>query len=92
MLNAEHKKVIERLETLVTKRFKSIEAINAFLHDVCGVQCPVVDKTRYEDESESDFCLIGNLSTNEAYCDFDLYYLKDNGNRYLITEVGYEFE
>ena len=92
MIQAEHKKVIAQLETLVTKRFRSIEAINAYLHDVFGVQCPVVDKTRDEDETEFDFCLIGNLSTNEAYCDFDLYYLKDNGNRYLITEVGYEFE
>jgi hypothetical protein len=88
----EHKEVIVKLESLVTKRFESLTGINSFLRGLFVVRCPVEEKTRYDDESQMDFNLIGNLKKDNIFCDFDIYYIKDNANRYYITEVGYEFE
>ena len=92
MLTNQQRETIKKLESMVMRRFDSITEINSFLKDKFGVQCPVDKKTRYDDESELDFCLIGNLDKGEIFCDFDLYYLKDNANKFYITEVGYTFE
>lgn len=83
---------INNVEKLVLRRFDTVSEINDSLHNLLGISVSLQPKTRDEFEGEYDFCLISNCEVNgEELCWLDIYYLKDNGGKMIITEVGYDF-
>ena len=97
MNTPQQKSVIEKLESLVQRRF-SIESLVEHLTNEFGVKIELEDISRDNDEL-CDFNLIGNIDNpaHDIFCDFDIYFLKMRKNSFeganiYITEVGYHFE
>jgi len=88
------KKVISKLENMIGSRYESRNDLSTHINDIFGVLCEIAEKTRYDDDTEfgGDYIIIGNINTVDVYCDFDLYYIKDNSGRIYITAISHEFE
>jgi hypothetical protein len=83
-------------EELVGKRFTK-ETLEKTISEFYGCEVKVSDKTEIdEDEVLCDFNFIGNVTTEDVFVDFDIYYLKHrkpalDGSTLYVTEVSYEF-
>lgn len=79
------------LDSLLYKRFESLENINNYIKSN-GYKDAVVIKNEFETFEDSDYLLDGSLnpnSENGKYDDFSIWYIFDNANNYYITEVAY---
>ena len=79
------------LDSLLYKRFESLENINNYIKSN-GYKDAVVIKNEFETFEDSDYHLDGSLnpnSENGKYDDFSIWYIFDNANNYYITEVAY---
>lgn len=87
------KKFINHLESMVMKRFDTLEEINLYIKEVLGYSPELQEQTRHEDILHLDNCLVSNCTNDkdEDYCYIDVYYLITNNNQFLISEVGYDF-
>lgn len=91
-IKLDRKDFINNVEKLVLRRFNTVSEIDNTLYNLLGIKVFLQPKTRDEFEEEYDFCLISNCEVNgEDLCFLDIYYLKDNGGKMIITEVGYDF-
>jgi hypothetical protein len=86
---------LEKFENMALKRFDNFQQIRKHLEKIFETdKVLLVKKTRDDDEAELDFCLIGEVydknNKEEILYYIDLFYLKDNGRKILITETGYE--
>lgn len=82
------------MESMVMNRFDTISEINNFIYNNTGIKIFLEEHS----ENESDVAegyderLISNLTVNdEDLCYIDVYYIKDNGGKMYITEVGLDF-
>lgn len=87
------KKFISHLESMVMKRFDTLEEINLYIKEVLGYSPELQEQTRDEDILQLDNCLVSNCTDvkDEDYCYIDVYYLITNANQFFISEVGYDF-
>lgn len=91
-IKLDRKAFINNVEKLVLRRFDTVSEIDNTLYNLLGIKVFLQPKTRDEFEEEYDFCLMSNCEVNgEDLCWLDIYYLKDNGGKMIITEVGYDF-
>jgi len=86
----------EKLESLVFKRFSKKE-LEKKLSKMFGTKVKVSEYKREEcvkrDLPELDDQLLFEININdETDIDVDLFYLKDNGKNYLITETNFEYQ
>ena len=86
---------LEKFENMTLLRFENLQQIRKYLEEIFETdKVLLTKKTRNEDENDFDFCLIGEVYNkyDKEYIDYyiDIFYLMDNGLKFLITETGFE--
>lgn len=87
--------IIDNLENLIMKRFKTLKETKEYLKKLFPGYKIILEHACMDGISDTiDYDLIGNLynKKDDIFCDFDLYYAKTRAKEMIITEVGYEFE
>ncbi len=86
--------IINKTESLVGCRFTTPE-LNKKLSQLFGCKVKVSDYEREEcvkkDLPNLDDQLIASIENELVQFDLDLYYLRDNGGRFYITEVCFNY-
>lgn len=89
-----HQDIINKTESLVHSRFTQSE-LNAKLSQIFGCKARVSDYEREEcvktELPNLDDQLIVSIENEVVQFDLDLYYLMDNGGRFYITEVCFNY-
>jgi hypothetical protein len=76
------------IENYVGYRFQSLETASIRLSKDFGYDLKVIE-TNVDKEEQLDFDFQLGCAIEEEEVDITLFYLKDNGDRYLITEVSF---
>lgn len=78
------------METLPMMRFDDVKALISYIRNGTNIKLEI--KEVAPDDTDLDNRLISNVTVNNTdLCYLDIYYLKDNGGRLYITEVGTDF-
>jgi hypothetical protein len=85
------REINEKLESLVGNRFTA-EKLNKHLSQMFGVDVEISEHVREEctqlEIPDLDYQLLFSIGD---FIDVDLYYLRDNGGNYYITETNFEY-
>ncbi len=82
-----YEKARDNLEDkILFNRYGSLKELNKLLKSEFDIEASISDFSEENvKETGSDFALIAGI--NESWGYVDIYYLKDNSNRLLITEI-----
>ena len=83
------------MESLVLRRFANFKEIEDEVYNKTGILIELYFDERWNEEERLegyDYCLKSNLTVNdEDLCYIDVYFIRDNSNQTLITEINLDF-
>lgn len=83
------------MESFVGRRFKSFKEINDFIYNKTDIKVNLFYDEHFNEVERLegyDYCLKSNVTINEMdFCYLDVYFIRDNGGKFYITEVATDF-
>jgi len=94
-IKLDEKRFTDFIESLVMRRFKTSKEIEELIYNKTDIKVKLFYDEQYNEIERLegyDYCLKSNVTINDTdLCYLDVYFIRDNGGQFYITEVSTDF-